>query len=345
MGDQNRRSGKLRTQSKVAAKVSVSANDKRNSNKPSAKQAGATDARQPSQAVSSMKPSSSTKLPAKSLSNFSATGLSHTTPKRAMPTKVETSYIRLPGANADVSITASSATLNQYKVIKSAYAEGPPTNEKSYPFQAKGYDFTAHFTHRMTTAQRKDFLAGRWVEIVVRVPAGAENPTSIIDQLAKFGPDLAQHVENLVIKLEIPTLTEIFNTNLADLPASPGYLLVEKVVEEVGKFPHIARMNVVLSMPHNFSNSMHNNQLSYILPFYKLAFTRWVFRYQVPAIFLPHLAPKDTLNRLNNLYDIALKRKQDGDIRVLDSTYKRESIFEPEKCSHKERCLCVNRRS
>lgn len=344
MGNQNRRSGKAVTQSKVAAKVAVSPNEERNT-KPSTKQAGATPARQTPQATFSLQLSSASRAPPKNQSTPSATGVSQPTHKRTLPYKVETSYVRLPCANADVSITISNATLNQYKVVKSIYAQGPPINVISYPFQDKTYDFTTHFTQRMSTAQRKDFLAGRWVEVVVKVPAGAESIPSIIDQLAKFGPDLAQHVENLVVKVEVPALAEIVDSVLADLPASPAYLLVEKVVEEVGKFSAIARMNVVLSMPHNFNNGMHDNQLSILLPFYKLAFTRWVFRYQVPAIFLPQIASKNALDRLNALYDLALERKQNEDSRIAKATYKRESIFKPEKCSHKERCFCVGRRS
>ena len=178
----------------------------------------------------------------------------------------------------------------------------------------------------MLTAQRKDFLTGRWVEIVVRVPADAEGPASIINQLLLFRPDFIQHVENLVIKLDLLPLPEIINTTLAGVPSSPGCMLVENIVEEVGQFPALARMNVVLSMPENISNDTHDNQLSYVLPFYKLTFTRWILPDQTPATSLPQIASKDELKRLDQLYDMALKTKKDEDARISETTYKRESI-------------------
>lgn len=79
-------------------------------------------------------------------------------------------------------------------------------------------------------------------------------------------------------------------------------------------------MNVVLSIPHAFSKGSHDLQLTYALPFYKLSFTRWVFRYQVPEI-RTQLVPHDDLDRLYGLQNMAVKREQDEEDKLANATF------------------------
>ncbi|KAE8451012.1 hypothetical protein EG329_005452 [Mollisiaceae sp. DMI_Dod_QoI] len=188
---------------------------------------------------------------------------------------------------------------------------------------------TTYFPQHMSIAERQSLLADRWVEVVAKVPAGAPGPATVVDPLATLEPDFIQHVKKLVVKLELPPLSEISSTALDSLPGSSGYKLVEHIVNEIDKFPAVTHMDVVLSMPHTVSKGLHDLQLSYALPFYKLSFTRWVFKYQFPET-RPQLVPRDDLNRLDELQNMALKREQDGEDKLANATLTRKSDVKPQ---------------
>ncbi|KUJ22150.1 uncharacterized protein LY89DRAFT_729618 [Mollisia scopiformis] len=246
------------------------------------------------------------------------------------PTKVDITYVRLPGASADITLSATGATLNKYKSTKSTYSNGLATYVKAYPFQNQGFDFVAHFMKAMSPADRVDFLAANWVEVVVELRAYFANASNVVNQLAKLGPEFTDHIKNLDIKLKLPPLAELSKMTLALLPASAGYKLIEEVVQEIFQFPAIGRMNVVLCIPHSIQDGIHDQHLSHALPFFPMSFTGWNVDIQAQGMYKPKLILREDLNSLNGLRAIEVKRKEDEELRVLNAVFVRHSIYEPE---------------
>ncbi|KUJ14062.1 uncharacterized protein LY89DRAFT_737059 [Mollisia scopiformis] len=228
--------------------------------------------------------------------------------KAPKPKSIQIKFVRLRSATADVTILASGATFNHVKLTNSTYADGTNQQVASYPFQTNGYDFARHFADRMSTPDRVNFLSKHWIEIVVVV---GSNPSALLAQMYKLGPDFAHHVKNLDVKIQLPPLSQI-NTPLNLISASPGYKLVEEIAAEVDTYTALLKLNVVLSMPHTFARGMHDSQLSHVLPFYQVAFTKWTFKYQTPGMRFPDISPKGDLERLGQLNDKATLGNQDG---------------------------------
>lgn len=224
--------------------------------------------------------------------------------KRNRPPKLvssEISFFRARSATADVTISTEGVTLNKYKITTFTYSNGRIRSEVSYPFQAGKYNFIEHFANGMSSENRITFLSEHWIEIILRAEADAHATPTILAQLEKLGPDFAEHVQNLVLKVELPPLSETLKSNQGMIFSSPGYRAIQDVVHGVNGYPSLSAVNVVLSMPHSFSEGMHDLQLIYALPFYPLVFTSWTFKFQVPGIHHPKLAPKEDLKRLNQL--------------------------------------------
>jgi hypothetical protein len=230
--------------------------------------------------------------------------------KRNRPAKLvstETKFLRSRYSSADITISKEGVWFNQYKIVKSTFSNTYVKNEVSHPFQAADYDFIENFTKGFSRDQRVSFLSKNWIEIVIHAENTADDTAIILDHLAKLGDDFSDHIKNLVLKFELPPLSETVKLTEDIIFSSEGFRGMLNIVREVNTYPSITTMNVVLSLPHDFPEPMHDLQLIYALAFWPLNFTKWTFKFLVPGMHHPKLAPKEDFKRLNKLDKILAK--------------------------------------
>ncbi|CZR57338.1 uncharacterized protein PAC_07227 [Phialocephala subalpina] len=242
--------------------------------------------------------------------------------------KVETSSVRAPGTNADITICATRVLRNEVNITKTTYTTGYVKRIKLCSYAPEVYNFVEEFA-AMTVEEKKSYLENRWVEVVVEIPeivagvkgsdSGNSISTNALDQLAALGPEFDESVKNLVVRVKLPHLSNLALTTPLLLTTSLGYTLIKKVVAKVRKFHTLKKMDVLLQLCHTFNRGLDELQLGFILPFYELAFTRWSLKYSVPGMYQPDRVSKEDLGQLQRLNK-----------KFQDMVFQHPSEFEPE---------------
>ncbi|KAF8852279.1 hypothetical protein BDZ45DRAFT_749781 [Acephala macrosclerotiorum] len=100
-------------------------------------------------------------------------------------------------------------------------------------------------------------------------------------------------------------------------------------VSKTFQFESLTNLGVVLHLPHAFTSGLHKLRLSYVLPSYRLSFTKWALWYHVPSIDRAERVSKDDLNQLSRLNPMVLKHAGAGDKRIQALYFPYASDFEP----------------
>ncbi|KUJ22151.1 uncharacterized protein LY89DRAFT_681464 [Mollisia scopiformis] len=214
-------------------------------------------------------------------------------------------FQRTPGARADISISATEVTRNEMKVVIQTFDDGQVETARSYPYNSTMYDLADDVSNRMPYSAKVEYLKDRWVEMQVKIPeissSVSESDSAVLEQLSSLGPDFFKLVSNLVVRLVLPALSNLAVMTPSNIVSTPGYALVERIVDEVEKFVALEKLHVVLELPHTFTRGLHELQMVYSLPFHYLSFTDWGLRYTVPSMTRSKVVSDDDLLQLRRL--------------------------------------------
>jgi hypothetical protein len=237
-------------------------------------------------------------VPAKS--NQHAQNPNLDTAPKLQPTVVSTEaeFRRTPGAVADMTISSFGVRRNEAKFIKTTLSNGHVSQE--IPYDNKSYRAVANLNAQIN-AIKQEFFKTRWIQLLIQVlnltfkeqedmdkdtvlnleDLGTE---SMVLESMNSLEDFSDLVTNVVVTIELPFLSNLARIDPHLMKQTPGYMLIEDIIQRIKEFKSLQKLNVVLSLPHTFERGLHELQLAFIRPFYELSFTNWVLLYKVPGM-------------------------------------------------------------
>lgn len=218
----------------------------------------------------------------------------------------QTTVERTRGAAADMTISSFGVRRNETKIVTSIYSTGH-TRETRTSYETDEYPVVRKFQSQPLETKR-GYFKERLVQIIVQMPSiplpgqvmpnndlnyhyqqpGLNHESTVLDHIDSMGSQFAQVVANVMVVIKVPYLSNLGNTTPSLLTSSPGYRLVQGIVNRIQTFNSLENLTVVLALPHTTYRGIHELQLVYGYPFYQLPSNDWRLHYSVPWMGISH---------------------------------------------------------